>query len=113
MKIIFFIFILMFIFRSSYCLNTKGGQSLNKRSDTFTNFIQIANKKFAEKKNKNEFESNYKSNYWKYSVKIIVIKQNDSKDDKPLEFDTNLALTKDSIDLYENGVIKKQINFLE
>ena len=106
MKIIYFILTLIFMMRSYLCLRATSNTSLKLSSNPLLNFIQIANKKNSNKKN-NQFHD------FRYDVKISVIKQTDEKDDMPLEYDNKIALTKDSIDIFENGVIKKQITYLE
>ncbi len=106
MKIIYFIVTLIFMMRSYPCLRATGNASLKLSSNPLLNFIQIANKKNANKK-KSKF------NDFQYDVKIAVIKQTDEKDDKPLEYNNQVALTKNTIDIFEAGIIKKQITYLE
>lgn len=106
MKIIYFILTLIFMMRSYPCLRATSNASLKLSSNPFLNFIQIANKKSANKK-----KSAY--NEFRYDVKISVIKQTDEKDDKPLEYDNQVALNKNTIDIFEIGLIKKQITYLE
>jgi len=108
MKIIYFIVIILFMMRNSSCFRAMNFPSMKLRSDPLTNFIQLANKKISTSNKKKSENSEFK-----YSVKISVIKQTDAKDDQPLEFNSKLSLTKNSIDIYENGMIKKQITYLE
>lgn len=108
MKIIYFIVILLFMMRNNYCFRAINNPSMKIRSNPLTNFIQLASKKISTS---NEKKSEILD--LKYSVKISIIKQTDAKDDKPLEYNNKLSLTKNSIDIYENGMIKKQITYLE
>ena len=106
MKIIYFIVTLIFMMRHYPCLRTTGNPSLKSSSNPLLNFIQIASKKNSYKK-KSQFQD------FRYDVKIAVIKQTDEIDDHPLEYNNQVTLSKNSIDIYETGVIKKQITYLE
>jgi hypothetical protein len=81
--------------------------SLKSRSNPILNFIQLAKKNYNSNKKKSQ------NHDFKYEVKISVIKQTDEKDDNPLEYINQVSLTKNSIDIYDIGIIKKQISYLE
>jgi len=89
------------------CFRAVSSPSLKSRSNSPLNFIQLAKKNSYSNKNKSQ------NHDFKYDVKISVIKQTDEKDDIPLEYINQVSLTKNSIDIYDIGIIKKQISYLE
>lgn len=108
MKIVYFIVTLIFMMRNYPCFRATSNPSLKTSSNPLLNFIQVASKK-----NSNSNQKKFVTFDFKYDVKIAVIKQTDEKEDNPLEYNNQVALTKESIDIYENGVIRKQITYLE
>jgi len=108
MKIGYFILIILLFMKNYHCFKSMSKSSLTKSSNPFLNFIQLANKKSS-----NLNLSQAESKNFKYDVKIIIIKQTDEKDDQPLEFDNQLLLTKETIEIYEKGTIVKKVPYLE
>lgn len=88
------------------CLRAAGNPSLKSSSNPLLNFIQIASKKNSNKKKSENLD-------FRYDVKIAVIKQTDEKEDHPLEYTHQVSLNKNTIDIYDAGVFKKQITYLE
>lgn len=48
-----------------------------------------------------------------FKMKINIIKETDNLEDKPISFETDCELTKNSIKLYEFGKVRSEISYLE
>ncbi len=114
MKIAYFnIQVLLIVMKTIICLQAKIDQSLYISPNSQISFIETKIKTSNKLSNSNMKSLTGIRIQQKYKSNIIILKEKDSIEDPPVEFEGEVEIAKDNLSIYLNGELKKKISYLE